>query len=134
VKDGAAAKVIAPTEWRARRSYFTGSNVALIMDATIEGADLYGGVNVLSPGHEIPLHWHDLGELQFILRGTGIALGPNGKETAIGPRCTVFAPAGLAGAHGFRNTGRLPLEILFFYPSAGGRAPELHVIGPHAPE
>jgi len=98
------------------------------MDSTIDGADLYGGVNVLSPGHEIPLHWHDVGEVQFILSGTGIALGPNGKTMPIGPQWTVFAPAGLAGAHGFRNTGLVPLEILFFYPSAGGRAPEVHVV------
>ncbi len=128
MSERAAASVMAPAAWRPRRSYFAGSNVALIMDETIEGADLYGGLNVLAPGHEIPLHWHDVGELQFILSGTGIALGPNGEKTEIGPRWTVFAPAGPAAAHGFRNTGLVPLEIFFFYPSAGGRAPEVHLV------
>ena len=128
MSERAAASVMAPGAWRPRRSYFAGSNVALIMDETIDGADLYGGLNVLAPGHEIPLHWHDVGELQFILSGTGIALGPNGEKTEIGPRWTVFAPAGPAGAHGFRNTGLVPLEIFFFYPSAGGRAPEVHLV------
>jgi uncharacterized cupin superfamily protein len=127
--DGAALTVVPPASWRPRVSYFAGSNVALIVDSVVGGADIYGGVNVLAPGHEIPLHWHDVGELQFILSGSGTALGPEGAETAIGARWTVFSPAGRAGAHGFRNTGLVPLEILFFYPSAGGRAPALHLVG-----
>lgn len=126
--EGPDRAVISPDSWRPRASYFAGSNVALIIDQVVDGADMYGGVNVLVPGHEIPLHWHDVGELQFILSGTGTALGPDGAETAIGPHWTVFGPAGRAGAHGFRNTGLVPLEILFFYPSEGGRAPALHLV------
>jgi len=118
--------VLSPREWRERQAYFAGSSVALIVDATIAGADLYGGVNVLEPGAEIALHWHEVGEIQLILAGTGVALGPAGAETPVGPRSSVFSPAGAAGLHGFRNTGTVPLEILFFYPSPGGAAPRLH--------
>ena len=38
---------------------------------SVPGADLYGGVNVLAPGAVLPVHWHSIGELQFILSGTG---------------------------------------------------------------
>jgi gentisate 1,2-dioxygenase len=104
--------------------------VALIVDQGVAGADMYGGVNVLAPGHEIPMHWHLVSELQYVVAGTGVALNALGAELELTPHATVFSPAGREGAHGFRNTGKVPLHILFFYPSDGGVAPALHLVNP----
>jgi mannose-6-phosphate isomerase-like protein (cupin superfamily) len=114
-------------EWH-RAAKVPGSTVALFIDGSVPGADLYGGVNVLAPGAVIPTHWHSVGELQFILSGTGVTMDRDGTESAIGPHSVVFAPAGLDGAHGFRNTGLVPLAILFAYPSPGGAAPDFNLL------
>jgi quercetin dioxygenase-like cupin family protein len=117
-----ASILIESTAWRPRDSYFDGSTVSLIVDGNIDRADVYAGVNVLAPGAEIPLHWHDAGEFQFILSGTGLALAP-AADRPIRAHDAVFSPAG--SAHGFRNTSLQPLTILFVYPSPGGSTPSL---------
>jgi mannose-6-phosphate isomerase-like protein (cupin superfamily) len=125
---GARPSVLSPGDIRARAPKFPGSTVGIFLDPSVAGADLYGGVNVLAPGGEIPTHWHPVAELQFILSGTGLTTDAAGAETAIGPHSVVYAPAGPDGAHGFRNPGPMPLSILFVYPSPGGRPPDLHVV------
>lgn len=110
-----------PSSWRARHSYFPGSRVRLLVHDRIDGADLYGGINEISGGTTVPLHWHRRGEIQYILSGRGVLLGPDGRETPVGPRSAVFSPAGRAGMHGFRAVGRWPLAVLFFYASPGGK-------------
>jgi uncharacterized cupin superfamily protein len=122
----------AGAEWH-RAPKVPGSTIAMFIDASVAGADLYGGVNVLAPGASIPTHWHSVGELQFILSGSGVTVDRDGVASPVGPHSVVFAPAGRDGAHGFVNTGLVPLSILFVYPSPGGEAPDLNVIAPEAP-
>jgi len=110
-----------------------GSTVAIFLDASVPGADLYGGINALAPGAVIPVHWHSVGELQFILSGTGVFVDRNGVESPVGPHSVVFSPAGPGGAHGFKNTGLIPLLILFVYPAPGGAAPDFHPIADDPP-
>jgi gentisate 1,2-dioxygenase len=124
-QSAAEVTVIAAEGQRARASLVTGSVVTIAVDTRVPGADLHAGINVLAPGFEIPLHWHSVGELQFILSGTGIAIDRNGRRVRVSPGDTVFGPAGRAGAHGFINTGDLPLAVLFAYPSPGGEPPDL---------
>ena len=128
VSDGARPSVrAAGDEWH-RAAKVPGSTVALFIDGSVPGADLYGGVNVLAPGAVIPTHWHTVGELQVILSGTGVTVDRDGIESPIGPHSVVFAPAGREGAHGFTNTGLIPLSILFVYPSPGGAAPDVNLL------
>jgi oxalate decarboxylase/phosphoglucose isomerase-like protein (cupin superfamily) len=117
----------AGAEWH-RAPKVPGSTVTLFVDASVPGADLYGGVNVLAPGTVLPTHWHSVGELQFILSGTGVTVDRSGVASLIGPHSVIFAPAGPNGAHGFVNTGLVPLSILFVYPSSGGAAPDFNII------
>jgi len=112
-------------EWH-RAPKVPGSTVAMFIDGSLPGADMYGGLNVLAPGAVIPTHWHPIGELQFILSGTGVTVDRSGVASPIGPHSVIFAPAGPEGAHGFRNTGLVPLSILFVYPSPGGAAPDFN--------
>jgi mannose-6-phosphate isomerase-like protein (cupin superfamily) len=117
--------VVAAEGQRPRAPRVSGSTVTIVVDATVPGADMHAGINVLAPGFEIPLHWHSVGELQFILSGTGIAIDANGRHVRVSPGDTVFGPAGRPGAHGFMNTGDVPLAVLFAYPSPGGEPPDL---------
>jgi uncharacterized cupin superfamily protein len=98
------------------------------VDRTIAGADLYGGLIALEPGAAVDLHWHRRGEIQYILRGRGKLLHPDGRESQVVAGSAVFSPAGAAGAHGFRNSGRGALEILFFYGAPGGRRPSMTLL------
>jgi oxalate decarboxylase/phosphoglucose isomerase-like protein (cupin superfamily) len=117
--------VLVPTRaWRAREPVFRGTIVALVVDGTI-GADMYGGIIVVEPGATIHRHWHPIGEWQFVLEGEGLFIDAAGAEAEIVPMSSVFSPPGPSGAHGFRNTGPLPLKILFVYPSPGGERPDL---------
>jgi mannose-6-phosphate isomerase-like protein (cupin superfamily) len=95
--------------------------VARHLDSTDPGAELFA-VEV-AIGGDIPLHFHPVMELQFVLAGHGLALDADGGETPIAPGGTVLSPAGPAGAHGFRNLGSLPLTLLCVYPAPGGTAP-----------
>ncbi len=120
--------VIDPAAAWVRAARVDGSIVALFLDASVPGADLYGGINTLAPGATIPLHSHSVGELQFILAGSGVTIHGDGGETPVEPHCVVFAPRGLDGAHGFRNTGSVPLRIVFVYPSPGGAVPDFNLV------
>jgi mannose-6-phosphate isomerase-like protein (cupin superfamily) len=100
---------------------YPGAPVSRILDASTQGAELFAVLVAISG--DIPLHYHPVMELQFVLSGTGLALDADGGETPIGPGGAVLSPAGPAGAHGFRNTGALPLTLLCVYPSPGGVAP-----------
>jgi len=131
--DGPRPSVRAAGEEWYRAPKVPGSIVAMFIDGSVPGADLYGGVNVLAPGATIPTHWHSVGELQFILSGTGVTVDRDGVESPIGPHSVIFAPAGRDAAHGFMNTGLVPLSILFVYPSPGGAAPNFNVLAADEP-
>jgi oxalate decarboxylase/phosphoglucose isomerase-like protein (cupin superfamily) len=115
----------AGAEWY-RAPRVPGTTVGMIIDGSVPGADLYGGIIALEPGAAIPAHWHSIGEMQFVLSGTGVTVDGRGGRSPVGPHSVVFAPAGPDGAHGFENTGLVPLSILFVYPSPGGAAPDFH--------
>ena len=100
---------------------YPGAPVSRILDSSTPGAELFAVLVAISG--EIPLHYHPVMELQYVLSGHGLALDADGGETPIAPGGTVISPAGPSGAHGFRNTGSLPLTLLCVYPSPGGRAP-----------
>jgi mannose-6-phosphate isomerase-like protein (cupin superfamily) len=111
----------APYEGIAAPADYPAAPVSRIMDATTPGAELFAVLVAI--GGDIPLHHHPVMELQYVLSGTGLALDADGSETPIGPGGAVISPAGPAGAHGFRNTGALPLTLLCVYPAPGGATP-----------
>ena len=117
--------VVGPRDRRPREGRVPGSRVEVLVDAQTPTASLLAGVNHLAPGGKIPLHFHDYEELQFILSGTGVALDAAGDEHALEPGSAVYCAAGRAAAHGFVNTGGVPLAILYAYPTPGGSAPTL---------
>jgi uncharacterized cupin superfamily protein len=128
--DGPRATVVAPGGGWSRAPLVPGSTVRLLVDGSVQGADLYGGINVLEPGARVPLHWHSVGEFMYVLAGTGVSLGLDGHETPVEPHSLIYGPAGPDGAHGFFNTGTEPLTILFVYPSPGGEDPSFHPVLP----
>lgn len=116
---------IGPGERRPRAPRVPGSRVDIICDAATPTASLIAGVNELAPGARIPLHFHDREELQYILRGRGLALDALGGAHALAPGSAVYCAAGRAAAHGFVNTGTEPLAILYVYTSPGAAPPSL---------
>lgn len=96
--------------------------ISLVLEQSTPGADLFGVAVAI--GADIPMHSHSMMEFQFVVSGTGLAFDADGAEFAISPGGTVVSPAGPAGAHGFRNTGPLPLTLLCVYPSPGGATPD----------
>ena len=111
----------APHEGIPSPADYPGAPVSRILDASTPGAELFA-VLVAIEG-DIPLHYHPVMELQYVLSGTGVTLDADGGETPIAPGGTVISPAGPAGAHGFRNTGVLPLTLLCVYPAPRGEPP-----------
>jgi uncharacterized cupin superfamily protein len=105
--------------------------ISIVLDRRTPGADLFGVAVAISA--DIPLHFHSMMEFQFVVAGTGLALDADGGQTAIAPGGTVLSPAGPAGAHGFHNTGPLPLTLLCVYPSPGGATPDRQAFDPGLP-
>lgn len=99
--------------WLPRAPLSPGTSVLIGVSDHVPGADMYGGVISVPPGGTIPLHWHDdVGELQFVLSGSGLFVLADGREVPVCPHDLVFAPAGANGAHGFRNNSPFPLAML----------------------
>jgi quercetin dioxygenase-like cupin family protein len=119
--DGPRSFYRAPSEGIAARADYPSAPVNLVLDRSTPGAELFGVLVAI--GDEIPLHYHPVFELQYVLSGTGLALNADGDSFPISPGGTVLSPAGAAGAHGFRNTGALPLTLLCVYPAPGGVTP-----------
>ena len=122
------SRVLPVSTWRNRAPIVTGSTVAIAFDGEIPDAGLYGGTNTLEPGSGIPVHWHSIPEFQYILGGEGSAIDAAGIAVPVGPGACVYSPAGPEGAHGFENIGRVPLVILFLYPSPAGARPDFHLV------
>jgi uncharacterized cupin superfamily protein len=96
--------------------------ISLVVNHSTPGADLFGVAVAI--GGDIPMHLHSMMEFQYVVSGVGLALNADGAEIPISPGGTVVSPARAAGAHGFRNTGGLPLTLLCIYPSPGGANPD----------
>ena len=111
-----------PAEGIAAAADYPDAPISLMLEQTTPGADLFA-VSV-AIGGRIPLHYHSMMEFQFVISGTGSALDADGGETPISAGGTVLSPAGPTGAHGFQNTGPLPLTLLCIYPSPGGATPD----------
>jgi oxalate decarboxylase/phosphoglucose isomerase-like protein (cupin superfamily) len=71
---GPRSRYLAASEQFPRASKVQGSTVTVFVDERLAGADIYGGIITFAPGAELPLHWHPIGELQFLLAGEGLLL------------------------------------------------------------
>ena len=52
-----------------------------------------------APGSHEHLHWHLIEVYYYVLSGHAIVRDYHGKEYEVGPGVSIYAPAGLAGAH-----------------------------------
>lgn len=119
--DGPRSIYRAPDEGIAARADDANAFVSLMLERSTPGAELFAAL--VSIGSDIPLHSHPVFESQYVLSGTGLALNADAEAFPISPGGAVLSPAGAAGAHGFRNTGPLPLTLLCVYPAPGGATP-----------
>jgi uncharacterized cupin superfamily protein len=117
-----STRVVAPDGgWFAPPDILT-APLSRFLDATVRGANLFA-LRVAITG-QIRLHCHSISELQIVIGGYGLALDGDGGQTPITTGGIVFSPGGLAGAHGFVQTGWTPLELICVYPSPGGAVPD----------
>ncbi len=100
----------------------------VLVDEQTPTNSLISGFIVLDPGAKIPLHYHDIEELQFIVYGYGTIRDIDGTERPARAGTFLYCPSGPNGAHEFDNTGDLPLSLIFVYPSPGGKAPPLKYV------
>jgi len=118
---GPRTRYVAPERFRGAPPSYPATSIARLLDDRDPGAELYAAL--ISIEREVPLHFHPVLEFQYVLIGSGVALDADGQETPIGPGGAVLSPAGPAGAHGFKNTGSLPLTMLCVFPAPGGVPP-----------
>jgi len=79
----------------------------------------------INSNEKIDDHYHNIEELQYILRGKGIAYNREGKAHPIKQGDFVYCPSKEVGTHSFKNTRNEPLDILYVYLSIGGKPPEI---------
>ena len=60
------------------------------------------GLATYAPGRVEQLHWHPIEALYFVISGHAIVRDFEGNEYEAGPGTTIYAPAGIAGAHGWK--------------------------------
>lgn len=129
--DGPRLRYRSPHDGIGAAADYPDAPISIVCDRSTPGTDLFA-VSV-AIGGQIPLHFHSMMEFQFVVSGTGLALDADGGQVPIAPGGTVLSPAGPAGAHGFRNTGPLPLTLLCVYPSPGGATPDRGVFDETTP-
>ena len=59
------------------------------------------GLATYAPGRVEQLHWHPIEALYFVISGHAVVRDFEGKEYEAGSGTTIYAPAGIAGAHGW---------------------------------
>lgn len=80
-----------------------------------QGAHAFiSGVSTFQPGVNVPLHSHNVDEQVTVLAGSG-ECEVAGAVHAVKAMDTTYIPAGLV--HCFRNTGAVPMSILWVYAS-----------------
>ena len=104
------------------RAQDPGVSAARILDSADPGAEVFA--ELISISAEVPRHYHSAFELNFVISGCGKAVAADGEELDLGPGGVLSSPAGPSGAHGFRNTGSLPLQLLCVYDAPGGIEPD----------
>jgi mannose-6-phosphate isomerase-like protein (cupin superfamily) len=73
------------------------------------------GISIYPEGTGAPLHLHNCDEHVTLLEGSG-EVEIAGQVTPLEPPDTTYVAAGVE--HAFRNTGRIPMKILWVYSSA----------------
>jgi mannose-6-phosphate isomerase-like protein (cupin superfamily) len=96
-----------------------GGGVMTIPLITRKSADednkITSGISIYPPGTGAPLHSHNCDEHVTLLDGTA-DVEIDGETTALVPDDTTYVAAGIV--HAFRNTGDVPMKILWVYSSA----------------
>jgi len=59
------------------------------------------GLATYAPGRVEQLHWHPIEALYFVISGHATVRDFEGNAYEAGPGTTIYAPAGIAGAHGW---------------------------------
>ena len=59
------------------------------------------GLATYAPGKVEQPHWHPIEALYFVISGHAVVRNFEGNEFEAGPGTTIYAPAGIAGTHGW---------------------------------
>ncbi len=59
------------------------------------------GLAIYAPGRVEQLHWHPIEALYYVVGGHATVRDFAGNEYEAGPGTAIYAPAGIAGAHGW---------------------------------
>ena len=88
-----------------------------------ESSSFFMGMENIPPGKKVRLHHHPHAEeILFVHRGAGIArLGS--REVAVKEGATVYIPRNVSV--GLRNTGTVPLSLVFIFPEPDGMAGQM---------
>ena len=57
------------------------------------------GLATYEAGSYEQLHWHPIEAYYFVISGHATVRDIEGREYPVGPGCSIYAPAGIAGAH-----------------------------------
>ena len=58
-------------------------------------------LNIFKAGSRVPVHWHLIEALYYVISGRAVVEDIEGKKYDIGPGSTIYYPAGIAAAHGW---------------------------------
>jgi mannose-6-phosphate isomerase-like protein (cupin superfamily) len=86
----------------------------LVVHQALPHAHFTTGMSVYPVGQGAPLHKHNCDEQVTLLEGAG-EVEADGRVTALVPYDSTYIPAGIW--HCFRNTGNVPMRILWIYDS-----------------
>jgi mannose-6-phosphate isomerase-like protein (cupin superfamily) len=68
-------------------------------------------VAMFKAGTHEELHWHAIEVFYYVMEGGAIVRDYHGKEYKVGPGCSIYAPAGIAGSHEWQ-VGKRGLTLL----------------------
>jgi mannose-6-phosphate isomerase-like protein (cupin superfamily) len=90
------------------------TTIPLITHRSDSSARITTGISTYPVGGGAPLHIHNCDEQVTLLEGTGEVV-IDGVATPLVPYDSTYIPAGQQ--HLFRNTGDVPMRILWIYPT-----------------
>ena len=93
-------RVIDAAHINAEPGVTAGQTMQRIVGHAAEPSDrIRAGLATYTAGSYEQLHWHPIEAYYFVVAGHATVRDLDGNEYPVGPGCSIYAPAGIAGAH-----------------------------------
>ena len=115
-----AFRHVAPSERPDRASRWPDTWAQVVCNHQTPTDRLVAAIVTVAPHKTVPLHYHRVETLEYVLSGAARVRDRHGNEVIVTADSAVYFPAGPDAAHEWTVIGNSPVQVLFMYNAAHG--------------